>query len=74
MKNTALVFKLFPQGGGIDNIAVVGQGQPAFDMIDHNRLGIMPVGRPGRAVADMAEGHVSKPKRFHGLFVENIVD
>ena len=59
MEDGAAQLQLFSQFRRIGDVAVVGQGHAALDVVDHNGLGVGPVVAAGGAVADVAHHHVA---------------
>ena len=59
MENGALELQLGPELGGVGQIAVVGQGHAALDMVDQHGLGVAAAAGAGGAVAHVAHGHIA---------------
>ena len=74
MENRALQFQLGAKLIGIDKISVVCKRHASFDMIDDDRLRVVPVARAGRAVAHMADRHIAHAKLVQILRCKHVVD
>ena len=59
MKNRALILQLLAQGGGVGQIAVVGDSQLPPFAVPGQRLGVAQMGRAGGRITGMAHGHVA---------------
>ena len=64
--------QLVPEGGGVAEISVVGQGHAALLVVDLNGLAVAPVGGPGGAVAGVAHRHSSPGESVQNLFGEDL--
>ena len=73
MENRAGELQLLSKPKGIDQIAVMRQGQRAFAVIDHNGLGVIPVRGAGGAVAHMAHSHVPRSQPGQRLRCEYVL-
>ena len=60
MEQSPAQLQLGPQLQSVAQISVVGKGHFALHMIDHNGLGIGPIGAAGGAVAHVAYGNIAQ--------------
>ena len=73
VKDGALQFQFLPQFRRIHQISVVCDRHRALVVIDDDGLSVSPSGRPGRAVAHMAERHVALPQPLERIRREYVV-
>ena len=64
--------QLIPEGGGVAEIAVMGNGHVAFLVIDLDGLAVLPVGGPGGAVTGVPHRHGPPGKPVQGVLAEHI--
>ena len=56
LEDGSAVLKLVPEGGSVDEVSVVGDGELSPCRVDAERLGVEKGARSGRRIADMADG------------------
>ena len=70
MKNRTVEFMLFPQGSGIDQIAVMAQRHVSFHVADNKRLDIVMVVSAGSRVPHMADSNIAFSDPVQGFTVK----
>ena len=73
LEDGSAVLKLVPQGGSVDEVAVVGDGELSACRVDAERLGVEEGARSRRRIADMADG-ARAGKRFQVFLGEDLRD
>ena len=56
LENGAALLEFVAQQGGVDEVAVVPDGELAAAAIGHERLGVLDVAGAGGGIADVADG------------------
>jgi len=57
LENEAAAFELVAERGGVGQVAIVRDGDLAARTIHRERLGVAEIGRAGRGIARVADGH-----------------
>ncbi len=73
LERNALRLELVAQLGGVDEVAVVGEGDGVLAARPGERLGVLPGGRAGRGVAHVTDG-VRAGEPGEDLLVEDLRD
>ena len=73
MEDAAHQLKLFPQLGGVGQVAVVGQSHGALHVTDHKRLGVGPHGRARGGIPAVADAHVAPGHGVEHVLGEHLV-
>ena len=74
MEDRAFKLKVTAQLIGICEIAVVSKSHSAVDVIDNNRLCVVPCRATRSSVANVTDGDIALTELCHMLRCENIVD
>ena len=72
VEDGAVLFQVLPERAGIDQIAVVRQGEGALYVIHDQRLGVFQLRRSGGGVADMSDPEIAG-QLFQILFAEDFI-
>ena len=74
MEDAAVQLMLCTQGTGVDQVAVVAQGQVSLHMADDDGLDVVVVFSAGGGVADVADGDISLAETVKALPVKHFAD
>ena len=74
VEDRALEFQFFAQLAGVDEVAVMAQGQSTFEVVDEHGLSVAAILGAGGAVAAVTHGHAALVQLFQHVAGKDLVD